>query len=101
MHFNRYSSRALLIPFCLPSVGPQNEEESMQFQKLMEIRDNCSSAVGWAVSLGKVFRESGRDEIASRMRPLMQQLLPFVDPRLITGYAVLLYFCEKVCIKVN
>ncbi len=89
----------VLVRYCsflLPSVGPMNEHESVQFMRLLEARENMSSAVGWAISLGKILRNGGKQEISSNILPLTRKLLPGVDPRLKSGYAVLVYFCEKV-----
>lgn len=92
----RYSSRALLITFSNPSVGPTSEEESQAFSSLGAVMKAASSAVGWVISLGKDFSQQGVQEISNRISPIVRSQLPGVDPRLCTGYATLLYFAEKV-----
>lgn len=61
-----------------------------------DVQNKSSSAVGWAIRMGKKFSNGGVQEIAQRILPLTRTLLPKVDPRLSTGYATLLYFCEQV-----
>ena len=93
--FNRYSSRVLLIPFKKPSVGPENQIESSAFNEIAIVLKGASSAVGWAISLGNVFKEEIeylQGDLCKRVR----ERLPGVDSRLITGYATCLYFAEKV-----
>lgn len=55
-----------------------------------------SSAVGWVISLGKLFEEEGKGDVSSSLLPSVREAMPGVDPRLCTGYACLLYFAEKV-----
>ena len=93
---HRYSSRALLIPFSGPSIGPTTEEESRAFAQLAVAQREASSAIGWAISLGKEFIDGGETEVSSRISPVVRSRLPGADPRLCTGYACLLYFVEKV-----
>ena len=59
---------------------------------------NASSAVGWAISMG----EALRNDVAYVHNELFKRTmsrLPGVDPRLVTGYTVCLYFAEKVIVQ--
>lgn len=87
----RYSSRALILPFQKPTVGPKTQAEMMQFQHLMGILEETSSAVGWAISVGKLLKEEH-----FHIQPRVRAKLVGVDPRLCTGYATLLFCVEKV-----
>ena len=93
----RYSSRALLLPFKLPSVGPTNEEELKAFSNMANVLKESSRAVGWAIQMGNTFVDEGTQDIASRILPFLCDTLHGIDPRLTTGYASLLFFAEKVC----
>ena len=93
VHFYRYSSRALLIPFSKPSIGPTTEEESAAFSSLAATQQAASSAVGWIISLGKAFVQCGKSDISNRILPFVRSTL---SPRLCIGYASLLFFAEKV-----
>ena len=96
VHFYRYSSRALLIPFSKPSIGPTTEEESAAFSSLAATQQAASSAVGWIISLGKAFVQCCKSDISNRILPFVRSTLSGVDPRLCIGYASLLFFAEKV-----
>lgn len=95
MH-HRYSSRALVIPFNTPSIGPRSEIQSRDFGLLATAQREASSTIGWAISLGKSFKLSGVSDVQHRINPAVRTRLPGVDPRLCTGYSCLLYFAEKV-----
>ena len=49
-----------------------------------------------AVSLGTKLEEEGIAEINRRILPMIYPLLKGLDPRLITGYSILLYFVQQV-----
>ncbi len=76
----RYCSRALLIPFELPCVGPKSEEESIAFSKLAEVQDG---AVGWAIKIGKKVMDEEIAEITTRILPAIRKLLTNVDQKII------------------
>ena len=95
--FCRYSSRALVIPFKTPSIGPTEQTESDAFGNLTTAQQRASSAIGWAISLGKDYYNTGKDNVCSTMLPIVRDSLPGVDPRLCLGYACLLHFATKVC----
>ena len=54
-----------------------------------------SSAVGWAISLENKLKEE-KAYLQGDLFNRTIQRLPGVDPRLVTGYTVCLYFAEKV-----
>ena len=92
-------SRILSIPFDLPSCGPVNTEESRLF---MEFVHNCesgvySSLVGWVIGLGEEFTKHGDDRMF-QLRDMLSAKVPTMLPRNQSGWAVCLYFLEKVCI---
>ena len=93
----RYSLRALLIPFKKLSVGPQNEAESCAFNDMAATLRHASAAVGWAISLGSIMK-SEMSYIEVDLFKRVKERLPGVGSRLITGYAVCLFFAEKVCV---
>lgn len=98
---HRYSSRALMIPFSQPSIGPKDEEASRAFSALAGAQRAASSAVGWAISLGQHFSEDAEEEVSRRLTTAVRARMPGTDPRLVTGYACLLYFAEKVAVAIN
>ena len=97
---HRYSSRALMIPFSQPFIGPKDEEASRAFA-LPGAQRAASSAVGWAISLGQHFSEDAEEEVSRRLTTAVRARMPGTDPRLVTGYACLLYFTEKVTVAIN
>lgn len=94
----RYSSRALVVPFSKPSIGPKTEGDNQAFSLLTAAQQQAASAIGWVIGLGKSFEEdSGPNKyIPNYLLPAVREALPEVDPRLCTGYACLLFFAEKV-----
>lgn len=90
----RYSSRSLVIPFTLPTIGPTNKDEAKNFCDLNEAMKHVSSAVGWVISLGKQLQEKQQfedgllNEVSSR--------LSGVEPRLCMAYTTLVYCATKV-----
>ena len=85
LHLNRYSCRALVIPFSHPSIGPECEEDGEAFASLAEKQKQACSAVGWVISLGKMFAEGGKGDVYSRLLPPVRDALPAIDLRLCTG----------------
>lgn len=60
---SRYRSRALIIPFNSPSIGPNSTEDHEFFSDLISAQKEASPVVGWIVSLRKQFLEGGIKEI--------------------------------------
>ena len=92
----RYTSRAMLIPFKLPTVGPTNQQEAESFEQISRTMMGVSSAVGWAISIGRELRD-GRQFDDDRLERVRLKL-PGVEPRLCTAYTTLLFVVEKVCL---
>ena len=89
-------SRLLVIPFNLPKIGGESEEDCINFQKLGNLKKVASSCIGWAISLGKKLEEGGISKINGVMLPMIYPQLKDLDPRFITGYSILLYFANEV-----
>ena len=77
-------------------MGPQNEKESSAFNVMTQTLKESSAAIGWAISLGEIFRQN-KSYIQSDLFERVKIRLPGVESRLITGYAVCLFFAERVC----
>lgn len=90
----RYRSRALVIPFQMPTIGPLNDTDVDAFCQLSTAQTNVSSAVGWAISLGRQLQLES--ETTSTILSRAKNLLPGIDPRLCMGYSLLIYFTQKV-----
>ena len=84
-----------MIPFNLPKIGGESEEDCINFHKLGNLKKVASSCIGWAISLGKKF-EDGVSEINRVMLPMIYPQLKGLDPRFITGYSILFYFVKEV-----
>lgn len=77
-------------------------EEQEMWDDLHLLLNEASSAVGMAIGLGKALEEEGYKSIREKYTPLVQNLLPNVQPRVISGYATVLWFTEKVlCVKTH
>ena len=69
--------------------------------ELAELWENCSSCVGFCVSLGETFFSTGIKEIDDTIRPLFSELAaPEVLPRVIPSYAILYWFSLQVYIVI-
>lgn len=90
----RYASRSLVIPFSLPTIGPVNQEETRQFQELADSLKDASSAVGWAIGVGRWLKRG--DQFNDGLLETVNQKLAGVDSRLCTSYCTLLYCIKKV-----
>ena len=86
----------MLVPFSLPTVGPTNQREAEAFKQMSQKLHEVSSAIGWAISLGKELRDGQQfdDDRLERVR----SKLPGVEPRLCTAYTTALFVVEKVCL---
>jgi len=93
----RYSTRSLIIPFKCPTVGPKTEKETSDFSKLLAAAGKASSAVGWAINIGRFLEEGAQfhDDLLTRTRAK----LVGVNSRLCTAYATLLFCVEKVSVE--
>ena len=86
----------VVIPFSLPKVGPTNLEEIKSFQSLKKLRRAAGSSIAWCISLGHIFTSTAKDVIGGSLLPKVHLSLRGMDPRMITGYAVLLFFAKQV-----
>ena len=62
----------LLVPFGLPSVGPQTTGEFEAFEEAL-LHSHYGSAVGWAICLRELLLTDGRQkvhEIKEQLRPI-------------------------------
>ena len=71
------------------------------WDNLEAIKDGASSCVGICIGLGKQLEETGYQEIRESFAPLVQKVLLGVQPRVITGYATLLWFTSKVKLSLS
>lgn len=87
----------MLINFSLPEIGDeQTEGELLAWQELEGTWGAASSCVGFLISLGAILEKDGFDEIRDTFVPRVQLVLPGVFPRIVPGYATLMWFTSKV-----
>ena len=87
----RLTTRALIVPFSGPSVGPQTTAEQKELTK--ELRDGTySSCIGWVIRQ-KAMLESDKNlqQMKSELGGLFKGF-----PRLTQGWALALVFIHKV-----
>lgn len=90
-------SRTTLIEFSLPEIGgDQTADEREMWDNLEDIKDRASSCVGLCIGLGDQLEQVGYKDIREHFSPLVEGVLPGVQPRVITGYATLLWFTSQV-----
>ena len=87
-------TRALIVPFSGPSVGPQTSAEQEEFDQLTtELRDGTySSCIGWVIRQKAVLE---CDETLRKMKLELGGLFKGF-PRLTQGWALALVFIHKV-----
>ncbi len=91
----RYVSRLLLINFSLPEIGAG--VSSRDWKELMCCWEKTSSVVGHIIALENVLVDEGFVEIESKFIPRVEKALIGALPRVVPGYALLLWFTSKVC----
>lgn len=96
LHILRVVSRALLVPFHGPSVGPETREEHLAYDELESALHThyFSSAAGWVVCQGEAFLRDGKsaiDDLKEELRDSFQSLT-----RNLTGWATCLFFTQQV-----
>ena len=91
-------SRTILLCFKQPEIGTMATiEEQELWDDIHLMMEAASSSVGMAISLGKALdAEGGFKAIRDSYIPFVQESLQNVQPRVISGYATLLWFTEKV-----
>ena len=68
------------------------------YTQLPELMKKASSCIGFAISLGEKFVKEGIQDINKNIFPRLKAMLPEgVWPRVVPGYATLLWFTEQVC----
>lgn len=97
LHTCRHVSRSTLIEFSLPEIGhDQSVDEQEVWDNLELIKDKASGCIGLCIRLGHMLEEEGYKDIRTSYAPSVQQALAGVQPRVITGYATVLWFTSKV-----
>ncbi len=86
-------TRAAILNFCLPSIGPNDDEEEEVFAELEDlvIGGEVSSCVGWAIALGKQPKKL-REEVLQ----VKDRLRGVFKGRNCKNWATLLFFLKKV-----
>lgn len=89
---SRVCTRATIINFALPSIGPVDDEEEEVFAELEELitEGEVSKAAGWAIALGN---HNLREEVLV----MKESLRGTMSGRKCKNWAILLYFLKKVC----
>ena len=90
--YYRYRSRAIIIPFQNPTIGPVNDTDVEAFARLAEAQKEATRAVGWAISLGKTLVQADAANVAGSLLASVKELLPGIDPHLCVEYSLLIYF---------
>ena len=86
-----------MIEFSQPEIGANQSIEKREIWDNLEvIKENASNCVGLCIYLGKKLEEEGYKEIRETYSPLVERVLPKVQPRVVMGYATLLWFTSKV-----
>lgn len=98
----RYYTRAVIIPFSEPALGEDLSTDELEvFSSLPNVMREASRAVGFIIHLGHVLKESGFEEVRRDIYPFVKGTLSgLCHPRVIMGYAVMLWFTYKVRIDV-
>ena len=90
IHTCRHASRCVLIEFSLPEVELDLTMDEQEVWDNLEVtKDEASSCVGFCIGLGSTLEGEGYKEIRERFVPVVHTVLTGVQPRVITGYAIL------------
>jgi hypothetical protein len=96
-NFLRCRTRANLIPFVGPAVGPRNADEQRAYAELTSnIHDGkYSGCIGWVIQQ----REALLAEVRSQEGAIQEIMssLSMYSPRLQQGWSVALFFAKRVC----
>lgn len=91
-----------MVPFHLPEVGKNlTEEEEEEWDELRQKMKEASSFIGTAIKLGEVLEEEGFQCIRREFVPVVQEILQECQPRIISGYATVLWFTSKVSVLLS
>ena len=90
----RVRSRAVVIPFNGPSVGPEDaiEDELFDFLERVLESNRLSQCIGWVISLGHALKETGKSFVTE----LREKLRDRLSSRHCTNWGILLFFLNKV-----
>ena len=96
--FIRDLSRMVVIPFSVPKIGAKSAAECESFLELAALKKKASASLGWAISIGDKLRTTGVGAINGVLLTKVHPRLVGAEPRIITGYSILLYFVDEVCV---
>jgi hypothetical protein len=83
----------VLIGFDLPQVDPTMTD----YCNMPQLMTDSTLAVGYMISLGSKFVQCGISEIDNSIMPKLNKMLPDgVWPRIVPGYASLMWFTYQV-----
>ena len=94
-HFHRYTTRVVFLPFQSLEISSDVSAHS----NLSDMADAASAAMGLLIGLGRRLVGDIRDgdKLLQRYISEVATLLPpYVHERVLTGYALLLWFTDKV-----
>ena len=78
--------------------NPQLSVLLRDYTRLPELMKDATSSIGFSISLGEKFLQEGINNIDESIFPRLKEMLPKgVWPRVVPGYATLLWFTEQVC----
>ncbi len=104
MHACRYSSRANIIPFDLPSVGPQCPDEQRAFSRLTAAINNgtFSQCIGWVVQQLTELEAARESQVMSTISTSIQaSFISKSASRRLTGWSTLLFFTKQASNQQN
>ena len=82
-------------------VHPRIDSTISEFDKLYELMECSSSAVGFLISLGKKFMMNSTKQLDETILPRLKVALEgTVIPRVYIGYAILIWFVLEVILLV-
>ena len=90
----------MIIPFADPPLSQDLSAEELEvFSSLPGIFEQASRAVGFIIHLGHVLKAVGFGEIRTQVYPFVKDTLGGVcHPRVLMGYAIMLWFTYKVIV---
>ena len=75
----------------------ENPQLSTTVTQLPQLMKDASACIAFMISLGKRFVDKGIADIDKKILPKLKKLLPEgVWPRVVHGYATLMWFTEQV-----
>ena len=86
----------VVVPFSVPKIGAKSAAECESFLELAALKKKASASLGWAISIGDKFKTTGVGAINGVLLPKIHPRLVGAEPRMVTGYSILLYFVDEV-----